>query len=53
MLRGRDYVIPDDVKHLAVPTLRHRIVLAPGAEIEGLTSEVVVKQVVEQVAAPR
>ncbi|HVG93994.1 MAG TPA: MoxR family ATPase [Planctomycetota bacterium] len=53
VLRGRDYVIPDDVKQLAVPALRHRILLAPGAEIEGLTSEVVVKQVVEQVAAPR
>jgi MoxR-like ATPase len=53
VLRGRDYVIPDDVKQLAVPALRHRILLAPGAEIEGLTSETVVRQVVEQVAAPR
>jgi MoxR-like ATPase len=53
VLRGRDFVIPDDVKELAVPTLRHRVVLAPGAEIEGLTTETVVKQVVEQVPAPR
>ena len=53
VLRGRDFVIPDDVKDLALPTLRHRVVLAPGAEIEGLSADAVVKQVVEQVAAPR
>ena len=53
VLRGRDFVIPDDAKELAVPTLRHRLVLAPGAEIEGVTTETVVKQVVEQVPAPR
>jgi MoxR-like ATPase len=52
-LRGRDFVIPDDVKALAVPTLRHRVLLAPGAEIEGIQTETVVKQVLEQVAAPR
>jgi len=52
-LAGRDFVLPDDVKNLAVPALRHRIVLAPGAEIEGLTSESVVRQILEQVPAPR
>ena len=36
-LDGRDFVIPDDVKQLAAPALAHRVVLAPGAEIEGLT----------------
>ena len=53
VLRGRDFVIPDDVKALAIPTLRHRVVLAPGAEIEGTTAETVVRQVLEQVPAPR
>jgi MoxR-like ATPase len=52
-LSGRDYVLPDDIKALAVPALRHRVVLAPGAEIEGLTSEAVVRQILEQVAVPR
>ena len=52
-LRGRDFVIPDDVKALAVSTLRHRVLLAPGAEIEGIQTDTVVKQVLEQVAAPR
>ena len=53
VLRGRDFVIPDDVKELAAPTLRHRVVLAPGAEIEGVTTQTVVEQVVQQVEAPR
>jgi MoxR-like ATPase len=52
-LEGRDYVVPDDVKRLFLPTLRHRVVLAPGAEIEGVTPEAVLRQVVEQVPAPR
>ncbi|MEM8886002.1 MAG: MoxR family ATPase [Planctomycetota bacterium] len=52
-LQGRDYVIPDDVKELAVPTLRHRVVLAPGAEIEGATAESVVRSIVEELPAPR
>jgi MoxR-like ATPase len=52
-MQGRDFVLPDDIKALAVPALRHRIVLAPGAEIEGLTSEAVIRQIVEQVPAPR
>ena len=52
-MAGRDFVLPDDIKALAVPALRHRVVLAPGAEIEGLTTEQVVQQIVEQVPAPR
>jgi MoxR-like ATPase len=52
-LHGRDFVLPDDVKKLAVPALRHRVVLAPAAEIEGLTAEAAVRQVLEQVPAPR
>jgi MoxR-like ATPase len=52
-LDGRDYVIPDDVKRLALPLLRHRLVLAPGPELEGQTTETVVRRLVEEVAAPR
>ncbi len=52
-LQGRDYVLPDDVKVLAVPALRHRIVLAPGSELEGLTAETVLTQLIEQIPAPR
>ena len=52
-LSGRDYVIPDDVKQLAHPILRHRLVLSPGAEIEGLQVEHVIQQLLEQQEVPR
>jgi len=52
-LQGRDYVIPDDVKILTPPALRHRLVLAPGSEIEGLDADKVVAQIIDQVPAPR
>ena len=50
---GRGFVIPDDVKELAAPVLRHRVVLAPSAEIEGLTADAAVARAVEEVEAPR
>jgi MoxR-like ATPase len=52
-LNGRDFVIPDDIKTLAAPCLGHRVVLAPGAEIEGLTAADTLQRVVDQVPAPR
>jgi MoxR-like ATPase len=53
ILEGRDYAIPDDVKALALPALRHRVILSPGAEIEGRPVDQVVAGLVEQVEAPR
>jgi MoxR-like ATPase len=52
-LDGRDFVIPDDVKALALPALRHRVLLSPAAEIEGRTTEETLLAIVEQTAAPR
>jgi len=52
-LEGRDYVIPDDVKALALPALRHRVILSPAAEIEGRKVDDVVRGLVDQVEAPR
>ena len=52
-LEGRDYVIPDDVKGLLAPLLRHRLVIAAGAELEGRTPEQVVATIIRQVEAPR
>jgi MoxR-like ATPase len=52
-LAGRAYVLPDDVKALAVPVLRHRLTLTPAAEIEGRDIEALVAELVEQVEAPR
>jgi MoxR-like ATPase len=52
-LTGRDYVTPDDVKALALPTLRHRIQLRPEAEMEGVTPDSVINAVLAQVPVPR
>lgn len=52
-LDGRDYAIPDDVKRLLSPTLRHRIVLGPGAEIDGRGADEVLSNVAAQIEAPR
>ena len=52
-LDGRDYVVPDDVKALAVSVLRHRLLLSPAAEIEGKQVEALVAELVEQTEAPR
>ena len=52
-LTGRDYVIPDDVKALALPTLRHRIQLRPEAEMEGVTADSVITSVLAHVPVPR
>ena len=52
-LDGRDYVIPDDVKALALPTLRHRLLLWPTAEIEGRSPDAVLASLIARVEAPR
>ena len=52
-LDGRDYVVPDDVKSLSLPALRHRVILSPAAEIEGRTTDETLLDIVEQTAAPR
>ena len=52
-VNGRDFVIPDDIKRLAVPILRHRIVMTPAADIEGTTSDDALRSIIDQVAAPR
>ncbi len=52
-LEGRDYTIPDDVKLLAAPLLRHRVALSAAAAIEGKPVDAVVRQLIDEVAAPR
>jgi len=52
-LSGRDFAIPDDVKALAFPVLRHRVVLTPEAEVEGRSSDDEVAALLETLEAPR
>jgi MoxR-like ATPase len=51
-LSGRDHVIPDDVKRLAVSTLAHRIIIGPAARVRDVTAETVVRDVLNRVAVP-
>ena len=50
---GRDYLIPDDIKSAALPVLRHRLVVKPEADIEGITADRVVEEVLDAVEVPK
>ena len=52
-LEGRNFVLPDDVKEMAVPVLRHRVALSPDVEIEGLSATDVLNQMMMDIEAPR
>ncbi|MBP9925507.1 MAG: MoxR family ATPase [Cyclobacteriaceae bacterium] len=53
MINGRDFVSPEDIKFVALPVLRHRILLSPEKEMEGITTDEVVKQIVDKIEVPR
>jgi MoxR-like ATPase len=50
--RGRNYVLPDDIKELALPVWGHRIIMSPEAEFAGATTAAVVARVLDRVEAP-
>lgn len=52
-IRGRDFVIPEDIKFVAVPALRHRIIVSPEKEMEGITSGQIIQQIIESIEIPR
>ena len=52
-MTGRDFLIPDDVKAVALPALRHRVILRPEADIEGLSADDVIRAVLNEVPVPR
>ena len=52
MLQGRDYVIPDDVKTIAVPVMSHRVLLSPSARMRGVNQSAIVGEALEQVNVP-
>ncbi len=51
-MRGRDFVLPDDIKALAVPTLAHRVILGPGARLRDLNSQQIVEEILSGVPIP-
>ncbi len=52
-LNGRDFVVPEDIREVIFPVLRHRIVLSPEKEMEGWTPDTVIKQLLKSVEIPR
>lgn len=52
-LNGRDFVIPDDVVFVAPSVLRHRLLLAPEKEMEGITTDEVIQQIIHSIEIPR
>ncbi|HEX5385152.1 MAG TPA: MoxR family ATPase [Gemmatimonadales bacterium] len=52
LLEGRDYVVPDDVKAMALAALRHRVSVAPELELEGVTADSALRAILDQVDAP-
>jgi len=50
---GRDYVIPDDVKRAAYPVLRHRLILKPEAQLEGISSDQALSEIIKNVELPK
>jgi MoxR-like ATPase len=51
-IRGRNFVTPDDVKHLAEPTLAHRIIVNPAARMRGVDSRQVVRDLLATIPVP-
>lgn len=52
-LNGRDFTTPEDIKFVALPVLRHRVILTPDREMEGITADEVVRQIIDKVEVPR
>lgn len=52
-IHGRDFVTPEDVKFMVAPVLRHRVMLTPDKEMEGVTTDEILKQMVDKIEVPR
>ena len=52
-LRGRDYVVPSDVREVFVYTVAHRLLLSPNADAGGKTAEDILREIIEQTPAPK
>ena len=52
LLSGRDYVLPDDIRRMALPVLSHRLILTPEARMKGVSAQQVLSQLIETVPVP-
>ncbi|MEP2670984.1 MAG: MoxR family ATPase [Cyclobacteriaceae bacterium] len=53
LTQGRDFISPEDIKKIAMPVLRHRIALSPEKEMEGISPDVIVQQIIDKIEVPR
>ena len=53
LLQGRDFIIPDDIKYIAIPVLQHRLILSPETEMEGRSAGTIVKRLIEKIEVPK
>jgi MoxR-like ATPase len=52
-IKGRDFVTPEDIKEMAIPVLRHRIILTPEKEMEGITADELIENILRTIEVPR
>ena len=52
-IRGRDFVTPEDIKIVALPALRHRLILTPEREMEGADIDETITQIIDKIEIPR
>ncbi len=52
-MRGRDFVVPDDIQYVAYHVLNHRVILTPEAEMEGMTPQDIIQEIIQKIEVPR
>ena len=52
-ISGRDFVIPDDIRAVSDSVLNHRVIASPEREMEGITSQDIIKQIIQKIEVPR
>lgn len=52
-MSGRDFVTPEDIKRVAIPVLHHRVIVTPEREMEGMSSQQIINQIIESIEIPR
>lgn len=53
LIQGRDYIIPDDIKFIAIPVLQHRLILSPESEMEGRSTGMIIRRLIEKIEVPK
>jgi MoxR-like ATPase len=52
-IKGRDFVTPEDIVEMAAPVMRHRIILTPEKEMEGITADELIESIIKNIEVPR